>query len=106
MKYSGKALQDEFSEILTIDCQYQTRSGSFGCTNCQNTLSSKRGLNLHIKPTRIIREFENNKTVITNTKLEIKPEINGNIFGRVMASVIDAKFDAPTSLLQSFCQNA
>ena len=36
----------------------------------------------------------------------MKPEINGNIFGRVMASVIDAKFDAPTSLLQYFCQNA
>ena len=61
---------------------------------------------LHIKSTRIIREFENNKTVITNTKLEMKPEINGSIFDRVMASVIDAKFDAPTSLLQSFCQNA
>ena len=49
VKYSRKAFRDEFSEMLAIDCQYQTTSEIFGFTNCQKTLSLKRGLNHHIR---------------------------------------------------------
>ena len=102
VKYSGKVLKDEFSEMHTIDCsQSQTRNGSFGCTNCQKTLSLNRSLSFHIRSCGLKsapQPFEKKKTVITDITLEMRPELNGGIIGRVVASVTNAKFDAPTMM--------
>ena len=67
----------------------------------KKTLSLNRSLSFHMRSCGLKsapQPFEKKKTVITDITLEMRPELNRGIIGRVMASVTDAKFDAPTMM--------
>ena len=51
-----------------------TGSRSFGCTNCQRTFSSKRGIRLYTRSCGVMSQpVENNETVIIDTTPEMRP---------------------------------
>lgn len=91
VKNSAKALWDEFSELWdefsemrNLDYnQSESGRGNFGCTNCQRTFSSKRGLALATRSCGVKiapRSDENNDTVIIDPDPHLNKVIETELY--------------------------